>query len=323
MSDAINPRPRFGIHGAGNIARAITASAIMLLSTTPAWGWDDEGHMIVAAIAWDHLGDASRARVTALLKLNPDYATWTVDTRPVERDKIAFMRAANWADAIKSKAGYENDGNRPEGPDAARNIGYADHLQHRYWHFIDLPLSTDGTAVHPPAAPNVQTQIRAFAAAIGSHNLSDDIKSYDLVWLEHLVGDAHQPLHATSRFSSSLPRGDQGGNLVALCVRPCRDELHFYWDDILGTNRTPGAALAEASRVPPPPQASADIADESVWIQESFDAARHYAYATPIGDGPGPYSLDSRYREAALTAARERVALAGVRLANLINSTIM
>jgi hypothetical protein len=301
----------------------LALGAVMVLSATPAWGWDDEAHMMVAALAWDHLGDASRARVTALLKLNPDYATWIVDTTPQERDKIAFMRAANWPDAIKSEAGYENDGNRPEGSDAARNIGYADHLQHRYWHFIDLPLSTGGAAVLPPATPNIQTQIHAFTAAIGSHEVSDDIKSYDLVWLEHLVGDAHQPLHATSRFSASLPRGDQGGNLIALCARPCRDELHFYWDDILGTNSTPGAALTEAARLPVPSPAAAAIADESVWIRESFDAARRYAYAAPIGDGPGPYSLDSHYREAALAEARERVALAGLRLANLINSTLI
>jgi hypothetical protein len=305
------------------MSKFLALGAVMILCAAPAWGWDDEGHMMVAAVAWDHLGDASRARVTALLKLNPDYAAWIVDTTPAERDKIAFLRAATWADAIKGEAGYENDGNRPEGPDAARNIGYADHLQHRYWHFIDLPLSTDGTTVLPPATPNVQTQIHAFTAAIGSHDVSDDVKSYDLVWLEHLVGDAHQPLHATSRFSRSLPRGDQGGNLVALCTRPCRDELHFYWDDILGTDRTPRAALAEAARLPLPSQRAADIADESVWIRESFDAARRYAYAAPIGDGGGPYSLDFHYRESALVEARERIALAGVRLANLINSTII
>jgi hypothetical protein len=81
--------------------------------------------------------------------------------------------------------------------------------------------------------------------------------------------------------------------------------------------------MAEAARLPVPPRAAADITDESVWIRESFDTARHYAYAAPIGGGRGPYSLDSHYREAALTAARARVALAGLRLANLINSTII
>lgn len=40
---------------------------------------------------------------------------------------------------------------------------------------------------------------------------SDDVRSYDLVWLLHLVGDLHQPLHATSRFSNGLDDA-RGGN---------------------------------------------------------------------------------------------------------------
>ena len=69
--------------------------------------------------------------------------------------------------------------------------------------------------------------------AIGTDE-SDDIKSYDVAWLEHLVGDVHQPLHATSRFTKNHPNGDAGGNLVLLCAAPCRDELHAYWDGLLG-----------------------------------------------------------------------------------------
>jgi hypothetical protein len=32
--------------------------------------------------------------------------------------------------------------------------------------------------------------------ASGHGSASDDVKSYDLLWLIHLVGDTHQPLHA-------------------------------------------------------------------------------------------------------------------------------
>ena len=31
------------------------------------------------------------------------------------------------------------------GPKPDQNIGYADLFQHRYWHYIDLPFSRDGT----------------------------------------------------------------------------------------------------------------------------------------------------------------------------------
>ena len=287
-----------------------------------AQAWDSEGHMIVAAIAWNDLSDASLVRVSQLLKLNPDYATWIKGAAPGKEDQIAFVTAATWPDAIKSEKGYTFDGDRPSGPEAAQNIGYSDHLQHRYWHFIDIPLSTDNTPLIQPIPPNAETQIELFETAIGSASVSDDVKSYDLVWLEHLVGDLHQPLHATSRFSQQLPNGDQGGNLVTLCAAPCHDELHAFWDNVLGTSRSPTIAITAAGHLAAAPAAQAAITDEKVWIQESFAAAKEYAYAPPVGAGAGPFVLDSAYKQGARTEARKRVELAGARLANLINTNL-
>jgi hypothetical protein len=305
------------------VNRRLLAIGIALgLATHAAWGWDDEGHMMVAAIAWNHLNAATRARAAGLRKLNPDYGTWIEDVPAGRRDQVAFVKAATWADAIKSEAGYENDGNFPNGAEVARNIGYRDHLQHRYWHFIDLPLAVDGTPVVQPPTPNLQAQMELFMRAIGSPVTGDEVKSYDLVWLEHLVGDAHQPLHATSRFSRSLPEGDRGGNLVALCYKPCREELHAYWDDLLGTSKSVEEAISSAARLPAASADDAAIADDSVWLRESFEAARQYVYAPPVGDGPGPYTLDEHYRQVARATAEARVALAGLRLANLINANL-
>ena len=279
--------------------------------------------MMVAAIAWRDLDAAHRARVAQLLKLNPDYAQWTVGVSGGERDEVAFVSAATWPDAIKSDPDYVFDGAKPPvGASAGQNIGYQDHLQHRYWHYIDVPLFADGTPTVPPVQPNAQTQIELFESSLGSATVSDDIKSYDLVWLEHLVGDVHQPLHATSRFSHQLPDGDRGGNSVALCTRPCRDELHAFWDDVLGTDRSASIAISAAARIPEPPQAAAAVSDDTIWIQESLQVARDYVYAPPIGPGAGPYTLDEHYRRAALRQATQRVALAGARLAHLINKNL-
>jgi S1/P1 Nuclease len=294
--------------------------AALLLSTSSGWAWDSDGHMQVAEIAWQHLTAASRARVAELLKLNPNYDDWIAKAPAAKRQQVAFVMAATWPDFIKTAAGYTNDTDRPPpGPASSRNIGYADHLQHRYWHFIDVPFSTDGTALVPPAAPNAQTQIELFTAAIAGH-ASDDIKSYDLVWLEHLVGDVHQPLHATSRFSADIPKGDRGGNSVALCAHPCRNELHAYWDDVLGTSKNPATAITAADKLAAPPAAQAAIADDHVWITESFQAARQFVYASPVGPGAGPYTLNAAYKSRARAEAKDRIELAGVRLANLINA---
>jgi len=78
-------------------------------------------------------------------------------------------------------------------------------LRHKYWHFVDKPFSKDGTTHFPELPiPNAQTQIDAFRAVLAS-NADDALKSYDLVWLLHLVGDVHQPLHASSRVSRAAP----------------------------------------------------------------------------------------------------------------------
>lgn len=296
---------------------------VVLLSVSSVWAWDSDGHMQVAEIAWKHLTAASRARVSALLKLNPNYRTWIANVPAAKRQQVAFVTAATWPDFIKSAAGYNNDGDKaPLDPASSQNIGYADHLMHRYWHFIDTPFSTDGTALVQPVAPNAKTQIVLFSAAIADTVTSDDIKSYDLVWLEHLVGDVHQPLHATSRFSADLPTGDRGGNSVALCASPCKNELHAYWDNVLGTSKLPATAITAADKLPAAPAPGAAVTDDQAWINESFDAAKQFVYAAPVGPGAGPYTLDAAYKSHAKTEAKARIELAGIRLAHLINANL-
>jgi hypothetical protein len=302
----------------------VLAVVVALLFSRHAHAWNDQGHMMVASVAWEQLTDAAKSRVAALLKFNSMYPTWTNGVADEDRDEIAFVRAATWPDFIKKKdAGYTNDGEEPPPGAAARqNIGYSDKLQHRYWHFIDTPFSTDGTRLVEASAPNAETQIIAFRDALNSETSSDDLRSYDLVWLEHLVGDVHQPLHATSRFSKDLPQGDRGGNLVALCERPCLHELHAFWDEVLGTSESAIAAIKAAAKLDDAPTSSGAINDPHVWILESFSIAKSMVYAGPIGQGGGPFTLDDDYKETAQTIAEERVALAGVRLANLINASL-
>jgi len=260
-------------------------------------------------------------------------------TSEADQKMLVFMVAATWPDEIRSDPEYVSDGldngNAPDGPESSQNIGYADHRLHKYWHFIDIPYSQDGTPLPPVPAPNAQTQIAAFRATLSSA-ANDSLKSYDLSWLEHLVGDIHQPLHAVNRVSAEAPKGDAGGNLVMLCSAPCRDELHLFWDRLVGSEeplpassgRAPDvaaelkSAISAAKTLPRPAGRLAEKMDEAAWVQESFDAARRYVYVPPIGPGLGPFTITPQYLEPARAIARERVALAGVRLANLLNSEL-
>lgn len=265
-----------------------------------------------------------------LLKLNPDYGTWTASVPDGDRARIAFLRASTWADAVKGMPDYRSDGfsngNRPsDGPEATQNIGYADHLRHKYWHFIDIPFSPDGTMLEKPATPNVETQIAAFRSALAAPENSNDVKSYDLAWLIHLVGDAHQPLHSTSRFTKVLPHGDDGGNAIKIdCGSGCTEaNLHAFWDDVLGPRTASlDEAIQAADDLPMASEQTAKVADEKAWLSESFELAKTVVYAAPIGGGVGPYRLTDVYKAKARDAARDRVALAGARLARLLNQAL-
>jgi hypothetical protein len=123
----------------------------------------------------------------------------------------------------------------------------------------------------------------------------------------------HQPLHATSRFSADLPGGDRGGNLVTLCNKPCRDELHGFWDDVLGKSTSAIAAIRAAKKLPQGAADESSDQDVRAWVEESFQIAQKAVYTSPVGGGRGPYPLTETYKQAAKTVAQERVALAGVR----------
>jgi hypothetical protein len=313
-----------------NVSMMMTYLAVTTLATCQSPAWDSYGHMEVAYITYQNLTPQTQTRVNELIKLNPDYSEWAawVPTTASKADKnmMIFMIAATWPDEIKSAAGYVNDGShngdRPDGSsDPSANKGYSDKLRHKYWHFIDTPFTTDGTSPLPAVPdPNAQERIALFRGVLGS-NSDDALKSYDLVWLLHLVGDVHQPLHCTTRVSVNDQQGDSGGNGVSLSS----GNLHSYWDDLLGTGTPKGAlksVIRNGKKLPSPDSSKAAISDEKVWINESFQAAQQTVYQPPVGPGDGPFSLNSSYKTGAKKLAQERIALAGIRLANLINSNL-
>lgn len=313
------------------LAAALAAILAAASGAQPAVAWNDRGHMSVGYVAYKRLKPATRDRVNALLKLNPKYRDWAakVDHQMAnasadDKNLMIFMLATVWADDIKRDRGYRPDGtqggNRPDGsPDPGRNTGYADLLMHKYWHFIDTPFSTDGTPLPPVPAPNAQERIALFRTVLASSS-PDELKSYDLVWLLHLVGDIHQPLHASTRVSQADPEGDAGGNFVKLDCAKCK--LHFFWDDLLGRRNELGSVLKKARELPKPKPSLVARTDEKEWAAEGFQAAQKFAYAPPVGAGDGPYTLTLEYKKRAGNLAKQRVALAGARLAKLLNDEL-
>jgi hypothetical protein len=55
--------------------------------------WDDLGHMMVGAIAYDRLTPDVRQKVITLLKLNPHYARCLADAPEDQKAPVAFLRS--------------------------------------------------------------------------------------------------------------------------------------------------------------------------------------------------------------------------------------
>jgi hypothetical protein len=311
--------------------RLTSSTLILILAlSAPAYSWSSVGHMAVAYVAYQNLTPQTRRRVDELVNLNPRLNIWLkripAGTSAAKKRMMLFMLSAIWADEIKGDGQHQSDGthggNRPPTDGTAdRNTGYSDMALHKYWHFIDLPFSLDGTPLEDPPVPNAQTQITAFRAVLASDS-PDDLKSYDLVWLVHLVGDVHQPLHCTARFTKTDTDGDDGGNGVQVCSPAC-GSLHSFWDGLFGTSNRPAIAVAVGKGLPTAPANLAGNLEVADWVDESFEAAKSTAYKRPpIGKRAGPYTITDAYRNAAMMLGRERVALGGARLAKILNNEL-
>jgi hypothetical protein len=198
----------------------LAAFVVLLAVSSPAVAWNDKGHMVTARLAWQKLSEEQRASVLAILRKHPHYEEFLAAKRPegFSEDEWVFMRAATWADWVRSH--HKNE------------------YHHGTWHYIDYPFVPPGSQVdagkhQPPAdAENAVNQLAVCAKQIRTGS-SEDAAIY-LCWLFHLIGDIHQPLHCTSMFSEQFPQGDRGGNLAIIRIRTSPMKLHPMWDGLLG-----------------------------------------------------------------------------------------
>ena len=74
---------------AGLLALLASAAAV-----APALAWDDQGHMMVAAVAYDKLTPPTKARVAALLALSQYPTNGVNNASAANQAKAKFMMAA-------------------------------------------------------------------------------------------------------------------------------------------------------------------------------------------------------------------------------------
>jgi hypothetical protein len=320
-----------GMNTMRSIGRVLAVASLAVIGLSePAAAWNDKGHMAVAYVAYQQLTPAARARADQFLRMNPSYRQWLAmlpSTVPAgDRNLAIFMIAATWPDQIKSDAAYRDDGtqngNHPGGAGSSQNVGYADKFRHKYWHFVDRPFSAAAGARLPSVpAPNAQDRIVLFLSVLASPS-PDALKSYDLTWLLHLVGDIHQPLHASTRLTAGYPYGDNGGNSVRLCQDAAcslTTTLHSLWDGLLGGQEDVASAIAAARQLPAAAAERARVLEPAAWVQEGFALAQSEVYHAPVLVGVGPYTITTMYQARARQVGQAQIALAGARLAAVLN----
>ncbi|HEV2801309.1 MAG TPA: S1/P1 nuclease [Pyrinomonadaceae bacterium] len=296
----------------------------MLVTPQAAFAWGDTGHMVVAYIAYEKLNQSNpkaAARVDELVKLIA--ANYSFENKQGKTVKV-FKTYDRY-----SIANYMDD---------MRDDPASEYL--KPWHFTNKPFF-DGIPEKKLKLPkvNVVSQIAKSLQTIRKNAGATTAKkkyleALYLAYLFHLVGDIHQPLHCSSRYSKAHPSGvgDQGGNLFTLAGE--RTKLHSYWDaggglfnfaDVRRPLKSEGIAQLKTYAE----EAMAAYADTDAewkdlnvaqWVSEGFAIAAPGAYRDTAGNMlPEGEKPDDEYQAKVKGIARKRLAMGGYRLAALLN----
>ena len=298
------------------------------LLASPALGWNATGHRLIAAIAYDRLTPKARARVDVLIRQHPDYEKIflhdVASADPLVRARGAFIAAAVWPDTIKGDPRFYDE-TRSNASPTQLLPGFPDMARHTPWHYYDTPFTPDGAQAEIQKPPHALSELNRIIPLIGTKAdvppTSASNPVYLLPWLEHIEGDVHQPLHCVSRFLKSMPKGDQGGNLVYIGTR----NLHSLWDGAAGRDDSEAYAakyIADAIAAHPPSRHNEKKPEK--WIEEGYKLAISdvYTFGLETGTRDHPIPLPPGYEANAAKVAQQRIAIAGYRLAAVLNEKL-
>lgn len=293
--------------------------ALVLHAWTPfeLGAWNARGHRVVAAIAFSRLDEAVQQRLISVLAFHPEIERWAAqyaeDAEPVSRDLYLVMRASSWPDEIRARRGS---------------------LSRPGWHYVSYPL-------HPPEFPfedrgypdgDALAGLALALQRIPHPDATEEERAIYLCWMLHIVADVHNPTHAASLVNDQYPAGDRGGNEFYVRHEGRGYRLHELWDGLPGSNRAADAAAHRGSMLLRLFGRRADIVHRShdtnpvTWVRESRAHAIEEVYLRGRlrggTDRRSARELPVSYIERARSVTNERLLLAGLRLARLIEDVL-
>ncbi|MCB1827382.1 MAG: S1/P1 nuclease [Coxiellaceae bacterium] len=292
---------------------------LLLIATNSAFAWDATGHIIVAQIAYNNLTPTAKADVNYLIG-NTNFASNFPQFTP-------YVYSAPWPDYLKYSIN----------PPAGKTMEIFNFLktETEHWHY-DNQAYVIGNYQPQPLTPNnsvwaINYLVSDLKRLIKSKNYSQ--AAYALVFMTHIVGDLHQPLHNSDMYDSFFPNGDLGGNYYTIQTIYGNSELHSLWDESLGRFNDWPNYSPDAGYRPPLANVQAtaqqfqnlcgSVTDQNPadWHHESYLLVVDYVY--PFNNPLAPLvngTVSSQYIMQNRQIAAAQMCLAGKRLASVLNS---
>jgi hypothetical protein len=148
--------------------------------------------------------------------------------------------------------------------------------------------------------------INNYLTILSERSRTDRERLEALKYVVHLVGDVHQPLHASSATGKELVAI---GRIV---------KLHKLWDTTL-LSRAHGSSVRLIHGLSASPVVECGSASE--WATESHAITRTFVYPPPSRDGTVAEITD-KYAQEALKIIEAKISVAGARLACVLNRTL-
>lgn len=305
-----------------------------------ALGWNSAGHTIIALIAYENMDSSLQAKSVDLIRAHPRFHEHFASLMPRdiqkadkrEQDKWLFGHAATWPDLVRdSKGGVDRQDvkqfNRPWWHFIDEPVYLNDDERHQLEHEIHVNRRRDPPDERDDEFMNIVQALKNSTRIVRDSSEPKETRAVHLCWILHLVGDAHQPLHAVALFTTHrFRRGDHGGNYLSY---QHGWDLHGFWDDQISndepyeTLEVLAADLAHNRRLVEDAKRAATTLEVDQWIDESSELARRYAYTKEVlqkvaaREGHShlsPLDLPPTYRTDAENIAERRAMEAGYRL---------